>query len=99
MIDIKTRQLLQLCSSGIEDYYICMAPLPAGRIAAGNAAGMNVLALEMDGSELASGGLAGQPRHAAKTTLLGTDAFPWCATCLGSAGPNDIACASRVAHI
>ena len=56
--------------------------------------GINILALEMDGSELAPAGVVGPPSHAAKT-LLEADGFPWCACmpcqCRGS-GPASIEC-------
>ena len=75
----KTRRLLQTCKSRLymhDDPYICMAALTAGRIAASNLEGINLLALEMDGSELAPAGVVGPPSHAAKT-LLEADGLPW----------------------
>ena len=71
-----------MCSSGERDPYISMSALPAGRIAAGNLAGIEVLTLEMDSSELPPAGIDGQP-HAEKTMLLSADAFEQCVTCLG----------------
>ena len=82
MIDCKARQLLQMCSSGERDPYISMVALPAGRIAAGNTAGIEVLALETGSSELAPAGDACQQERAEKTTLLSADAFEQCVTCI-----------------
>ena len=75
----KTRRLLQTCKSRLymhDDPYISMAALTAGRIAASNLEGINILALGMDGSELAPAGVVGLPSHAAKT-LLEADGLPW----------------------
>ena len=84
VVDCKTRQLPQTYSYDSGDYYFCMAPMPAGRIAAANSEGLDMLALDMDGSELTSAGDACQPRSAERTTLLEANAFPWCATCPGN---------------
>lgn len=80
MIDCKTRQLLQTYSYDSDDFYFCMAPMPAGRIAAGNSEGFDMLAFDMDGSELTSAGDACQPGSTVRTTLLEANAFPWYAT-------------------
>ena len=91
VVDCKTRQLLQRCSLGktkLNYPYISMAALPAGRIAAGNHLSINVLALEVAGSELASPGLTFRSQRVAETTLVSADPSERCAAHLGSAGPR-----------
>ena len=73
-------------SSTRDKPYISMAALPAGRIAAGNTSGIEMLTLEMDGSELAPAGDACQQERAEKTMLLSADAFEQCVTWLMQCG-------------
>ena len=92
VISCKTGQLLQTCETSNGFMYRSMAALPAGRIAAGpgNVSGIDVLALEMAGSELATAGDACQPNRADETMLLSDDELNYmCATGLSTAGPDN----------
>lgn len=75
MYDCETMQLLHRYSlAGADgDAYRCLAALPAGRLAAGNKAGIDVLDLESAGC-------------GAETVLSTIDAAEGCAACLGKAG-------------
>lgn len=70
-------QLLQGCSlpGTADDVYDCIAALPAGRIAAGSRAGIDVLDLDTAGC-------------AAQTVLSTADAGARYAACFGKAAPE-----------
>lgn len=94
MLECETRQLLQkrsFAGPGFDRYgdpYDCIAALPAGRIAAAKFGGIDVIAFDMAGPELASAGVACEPACAVKTALWEVfDADARCASCLGDAGP------------
>ena len=77
VFDCKTIQLLQRYSlpGTADDFYECVTALPAGRIAAGNRAGIDMLDLDMAGC-------------AAQTVLSTADAGARYAACLGKAAPE-----------
>ena len=85
VFNCEAMQLLQRCSFAgpdsdpYADPYSSIAALPAGRVAAAHDAGIDVLVLDMAGSELAPAGPAGHPRCAAETVLSRADAFARCA--------------------
>ena len=86
-------QLLQEYSrtaSVSQDNYGAIAALPAGRIAAANFAGIDVLDLETASCKAAPTGTACRPTCATETILSGADSVDWCAPCLWqkSAGPS-----------
>ena len=91
VIECKTGQLLQQGSfpappGPYAHPYHSIAALPAGRIAAAEFEGINVLSLEMAGAELAPAGDGCQPRPVRKTALLDRYDLGECATRLGDAG-------------
>ena len=75
MYDCETMQLLHRYSlAGVDgDAYRCLAALPAGRVAAGNIAGINILNLK-------------KADCGAEMVLSTIDAAEGCAACLGKAG-------------
>ena len=83
VFDCKTMQLLQRYSlpGTAADIYECVAALPAGRIAAGNSAGIDVLDLSLDTDSCA-----------AQTVLSTADASARYAACLGKADKDLALC-------
>ena len=93
VVNCKTRQLPQTYSYDSGDYYFCMAPMPAGRIAAANSEALDMLALDMDGSELTSAGDARCKDDAAGSKRLPmVRHMPW------QWEPDKPACASVPEH-
>lgn len=84
------------------DTYLSIAALPAGRIAAGHFAGIDVLDLAMAGCEAAPAGTARRPTCAAETILSRAHAVDWCALCLAGISsaqlPNSVLSKRAVNH-
>ena len=99
VIDCETRQLLLTCDTNNGFTFKSIAALPAGRMAAGDGdlGGIDVLALEMAGSELAPAGDACQPSRADEIMHVSDDELRVCATGLNTAGPDNKALSWHVA--